>query len=70
MSNNAASITAAPFNIVAIRMSWPGQSTKDTCLTNSNLPGQPGLEQGNESSRPDPPDTKQAGRGHLSQLHL
>mmetsp|Transcript_87480 Transcript_87480/g.245617 ORF Transcript_87480/g.245617 Transcript_87480/m.245617 type:complete len:244 (+) Transcript_87480:546-1277(+) len=29
----AASITAAPFNIVAMRMSWPGQSTKDTCLT-------------------------------------
>lgn len=28
----AASMTAAPFNMVAIRMSWPGQSTKDTCL--------------------------------------
>ena len=25
-------MTAAPFNIVAIRMSWPGQSTNDTCL--------------------------------------
>lgn len=28
--SNAASITAAPFNMVAIRISWPGQSTKDT----------------------------------------
>lgn len=25
-------MTAAPFNMVAIKMSWPGQSTKDTCL--------------------------------------
>ena len=25
-------MTAAPFNIVAIRISWPGQSTNDTCL--------------------------------------
>mmetsp|Transcript_75854 Transcript_75854/g.153679 ORF Transcript_75854/g.153679 Transcript_75854/m.153679 type:complete len:214 (-) Transcript_75854:653-1294(-) len=30
MSSIAASMTAAPFNMVAIRMSWPGQSTKDT----------------------------------------
>lgn len=66
MSKSAASITAAPFNIVAIRMSWPGQSTKETCLTNSNLPGHPGLEHGNESSRPEPPETKHAGRGHFS----
>lgn len=32
INSNAASITAAPFNMVAIRMSWPGQSTNDTCL--------------------------------------
>lgn len=32
MSRRAASMTAAPFNMVAIRMSWPGQSTNDTCL--------------------------------------
>lgn len=32
MSSNAASMTAAPFSMVAIRMSWPGQSTKDRCL--------------------------------------
>ena len=30
--SRAASITAAPFNMVAIRMSCPGQSTKETCL--------------------------------------
>lgn len=29
----AASITAAPFNMVAIKISCPGQSTKDTCLS-------------------------------------
>lgn len=32
ISRRAASMTAAPFNMVAIKMSWPGQSTKDTCL--------------------------------------
>lgn len=32
INNKAASITAAPFSIVAIKISWPGQSTKDTCL--------------------------------------
>lgn len=34
ISRNALSITAAPVNIVDNRMSWPGQSTKETCLTN------------------------------------
>ena len=29
--SSAASMTAAPLSIVAIRMSWPGQSTKLTC---------------------------------------
>ncbi len=24
-------MTAAPLSMVAIRMSWPGQSTKETC---------------------------------------
>ena len=33
MRSKAASMTAAPFNMVAIRMSWPGQSTKLTCRT-------------------------------------
>ena len=32
INSSAASMTAAPFNIVAIRMSWPGQSTNETCL--------------------------------------
>mmetsp|Transcript_5957 Transcript_5957/g.20166 ORF Transcript_5957/g.20166 Transcript_5957/m.20166 type:complete len:203 (-) Transcript_5957:370-978(-) len=31
MSKSAPSITAAPFSIVAIKMSCPGQSTKETC---------------------------------------
>ena len=33
MSSSAASMTAAPLSIVAIKISWPGQSTNDTCLT-------------------------------------
>ena len=32
MMRRAASMTAAPFNMVAMRMSWPGQSTNDTWL--------------------------------------
>jgi hypothetical protein len=31
-SNIAASMTAAPVNIVDIKLSWPGQSQKETCL--------------------------------------
>merc|ERR1719440_1734653 len=38
ISNIAASITAAPLSMVAMRISWPGQSTKDTCLTSFQLP--------------------------------
>mmetsp|Transcript_93573 Transcript_93573/g.208214 ORF Transcript_93573/g.208214 Transcript_93573/m.208214 type:complete len:215 (+) Transcript_93573:347-991(+) len=38
MRRSAASITAAPFSIVAMRISWPGQSTKETCLTSLQLP--------------------------------
>mmetsp|Transcript_6873 Transcript_6873/g.13822 ORF Transcript_6873/g.13822 Transcript_6873/m.13822 type:complete len:304 (-) Transcript_6873:343-1254(-) len=37
-SSSAASITAAPLSMVAIRMSWPGQSTKDTCRSSSHSP--------------------------------
>jgi hypothetical protein len=33
-NNNAESMTAAPVNIVDIRISCPGQSTNDTCLIN------------------------------------
>lgn len=32
MRRSAASMTAAPLSMVAMRMSCPGQSTKDTCL--------------------------------------
>ena len=32
INSSAASMTAAPFSIVAMRISWPGQSTNDTCL--------------------------------------
>lgn len=31
-SNIAASMTAAPVNIVLIKLSWPGQSQNETCL--------------------------------------
>ncbi len=34
--SSAASITAAPLSMVAIRISWPGQSTKLTCRTSSH----------------------------------
>jgi len=34
IKSKAASITAAPLSIVAIRISCPGQSTKETCRTN------------------------------------
>lgn len=47
---SAASMTAAPFNMVAIRMSWPGQSTKETWRTNLNFPLHLAWKQGNESS--------------------
>eukprot|EP00732_Lithocolla_globosa_P004646 Lithocolla_globosa_v1_NODE_4389_length_1447_cov_46.732759.p3 type:complete len:213 gc:universal NODE_4389_length_1447_cov_46.732759:512-1150(+) len=35
IKSSAASMTAAPFNMVAIRISWPGQSTNETCLKSS-----------------------------------
>mmetsp|Transcript_68951 Transcript_68951/g.156280 ORF Transcript_68951/g.156280 Transcript_68951/m.156280 type:complete len:262 (-) Transcript_68951:353-1138(-) len=38
MRRRAASMTAAPFNMVAMRISCPGQSTKETCLTSLQLP--------------------------------
>lgn len=63
-----ASITAAPVSIVAIRISCPGQSTKDTCLTRfSDFPqslfpqiGRSSLCEGNEK--------KQEGGGHSEHL--
>jgi hypothetical protein len=38
ISSSAPSMTAAPLSIVAIRMSWPGQSTNDTWRTRSMGP--------------------------------
>jgi hypothetical protein len=46
----AASMTAAPLSIVAIRMSWPGQSTKETWRTRRMRPPQPGRSHGGLSS--------------------
>jgi len=46
ISSSAASMTAAPFSIVAIRMSWPGQSTNDTCRFSSNFPFSPSNSSG------------------------
>jgi hypothetical protein len=37
----AESITAAPASIVAMSTSWPGQSTKDTCLKRWRFDSQP-----------------------------
>mmetsp|Transcript_37695 Transcript_37695/g.117967 ORF Transcript_37695/g.117967 Transcript_37695/m.117967 type:complete len:209 (-) Transcript_37695:710-1336(-) len=37
MSSSAASMTAAPLSMVAMRMSWPGQSTKDTWRCSSQV---------------------------------
>lgn len=54
--SSAASITAAPFNMVAIRMSWPGQSTKLTCLTSRKRPEQAGRKHGKWSSLEEPPE--------------
>lgn len=33
INKRAASMTAAPVNMVAIKMSCPGQSTNETCLS-------------------------------------
>jgi len=43
INKSAASMTAAPVSIVAIRISCPGQSTKDICLTRFNFSGQSAL---------------------------
>ena len=54
INNKAASITAAPFNMVAIRISWPGQSTKEMCLCNSKVASQFGFSHFGLSSLSDP----------------
>mmetsp|Transcript_49063 Transcript_49063/g.98716 ORF Transcript_49063/g.98716 Transcript_49063/m.98716 type:complete len:221 (-) Transcript_49063:12-674(-) len=54
----AASITAAPLSMVAIRMSCPGQSTKDTCRCSRQVfpssTNMSGLEEGLERYAPGP----------------
>lgn len=54
ISSSAASITAAPLSMVAIRMSWPGQSTKLTCRINDMRAEQPGASHSGESSLDEP----------------
>lgn len=55
ISSRAPSITAAPFNMVAIRMSCPGQSTKDTWRSSfMRLSSKPGTSHRGESSFEEP----------------
>ena len=63
ISSSAPSMTAAPLSIVAIRMSWPGQSTKDTCRT--RFMGAPQTSQGGASSLEEPYARWLAGRSQL-----
>lgn len=65
MSSSAASITAAPFSMVAMRMSCPGQSTNETCRTTSYV-YLPTLKR---SSVEEPRARKLPGRGHSGSLH-
>ena len=70
IKRRAASMTAAPFNMVAIRISCPGQSTKETCLWTRYLPVHPGRSQGKSSSLPLPADLNFLGLGHPSASHM
>lgn len=65
ISSSAASITAAPLSIVAMRMSWPGQSTNETWRTTS-YSHLPTLK---VSSVDEPRARKLPGRGHSGSLH-
>ena len=71
MSSSAPSITAAPLSIVAMRMSWPGQSTNDTCRSSSiSLSSKPGTSHRGLSSFPLPYARYVSGRGQAWSLHL
>ena len=51
ISSSAPSMTAAPLSIVAMRMSWPGQSTKETWRSSSiSAASKPGTSQRGRSS--------------------
>ena len=69
-NNNAASITAAPVNIVDKKTSWPGQSQNETCLCNSRVYLQPSFVHFGSSYFSDPNDLKQSGSGHLGHLNI
>lgn len=61
-------MTAAPANMVAMSTSWPGQSTKETCLNNYKVDSQLGVVHLGLSSIFDPKDLKHSGGlqvGHL-----
>mmetsp|Transcript_20396 Transcript_20396/g.69409 ORF Transcript_20396/g.69409 Transcript_20396/m.69409 type:complete len:225 (+) Transcript_20396:1029-1703(+) len=71
MSSSAPSMTAAPFSIVAMRMSWPGQSTKETCRSSfMRLSSKPGTWHLGVSSVLLLYARYVAGRGHASSSHL
>lgn len=63
MSSSAPSITAAPLSMVAMRMSCPGQSTKDTCRL--RVTGDPHWSQGKLSSLLEPWADHESGRSHF-----
>lgn len=56
-------MTAAPLSIVAIKISWPGQSTNDTWRTSDRRPPHPSGQMG-ASSFDDPYDMYRSGRGY------
>mmetsp|Transcript_31272 Transcript_31272/g.81985 ORF Transcript_31272/g.81985 Transcript_31272/m.81985 type:complete len:248 (-) Transcript_31272:343-1086(-) len=63
MRSSAASITAAPLSIVAIKMSCPGQSTKETCRISCIVP----CSHGNSSSFELPHEMYEPSRGAVGQ---
>ena len=69
-NNNAASITAAPVNIVDKKTSWPGQSQKETCLTNYSNYSQPLLVHWGVSYFELEYDLKHSGAWHLRHLYI
>lgn len=76
MSRSAASMTAAPLSMVAMRMSCPGQSTNETCLQESSpcVNSQPSRAQPRLQTHlssfivPPQPGTRHAGESSLSEL--
>mmetsp|Transcript_485 Transcript_485/g.1154 ORF Transcript_485/g.1154 Transcript_485/m.1154 type:complete len:205 (-) Transcript_485:125-739(-) len=70
MRSSAPSMTAAPLSMVAMRMSCPGQSTNETCLTSFILAfSNPATWHGGSSSMEDPYARYRSGRGHAGSAH-